>query len=215
MKTTPQQEFEILFSNYPELSICRESIFSAYLLLQTCYRNKGLIMTCGNGGSAADAEHMVGELMKGFKQKRPLAEQQQQTIRETFPEEADFFISNLQQAIPVLSLVSQLSLTSAFMNDVHPEMIYAQQVIGYGKPGDVLIGLSTSGNSANVVNACKTAKAFGIKTIAFTGSRKSALHSICDITIQVPAQEVFRIQEYHLPIYHTLCSMLEAYFFNK
>lgn len=209
MKECILKEFDSLFSNYPELSVCRESIFTAYELMSKCYHNKGLFMICGNGGSAADAEHIVGELMKGFKLKRKLRPDQQQIIRSTFPLDGEYILKNLQQAIPAISLVSQTALISAFANDLTADMVFAQQVFGYGKKGDLLIGLTTSGNSKNVVNACKVAKTIGIKTIGFTGEKGSQLSEICDVTIHVPECEVFRIQEYHLPIYHTLCAMLE------
>ncbi len=215
MNKSVLNEFELLFTNYPQLLVCKESIKTAYELMSKCYRDGGLIMTCGNGGSAADADHIVGELMKGFKLKRPLTPEQKQLIGVAFPEDETFLTSHLQQAIPAISLVSQSALATAFINDVHPEMAFAQQVWGYGKPGDVLIGLSTSGNSKNVVNACKIAKAIEMKTVGFTGEKASSLSKICDITVQVPAHQVFRIQEYHLPVYHTLCSMLEMEAFDK
>ena len=170
-------------------------------------------MVCGNGGSAADAEHIVGELMKGFKLKRPLSAEQRLLLKSAFPDDGDFFADNLQQAIPAISLVSQTSVSTAFANDINPEMVFAQLVMGYGKPDDTIIGLSTSGNSQNVVNACKVAKASGIKTIGFTGESESLLSKVCDVTIRVPAKEVYRIQELHVPVYHTLCAMLETEMF--
>jgi D-sedoheptulose 7-phosphate isomerase len=209
MNRIVRNEFDLLFTHYPSLEVCRESVDAAYQLLNNCYRNKGLIMVCGNGGSAADAEHIVGELMKGFKLRRPLTSEQRLLLKSTFPDDGDFLSENLQQAIPAISLVSQTSISTAFINDVAPEMVYAQLVMGYGKPGDALIGLSTTGNSKNVVNACKIAKALGIQTVAFTGEKESRLSEICDATIRVPAQEVYRVQEFHLPVYHTLCAMLE------
>lgn len=166
-------------------------------------------MTCGNGGSAADAAHIVGELMKGFKRKRKLTLAQRSRIEALFPEEGAKLADHLQQAIPAISLVDQNVLISAFINDVCPEMVYAQQVFGYGKKGDVLVGISTSGNSKNVVNACKIAKAVDVRTIALTGAHGGALLDLCDVIIRVPAIDTYQVQEYHLPIYHTLCSMLE------
>ena len=199
-----------LFTNYPSLKVNEESIITAFQLLHNCYRNKGLIMVCGNGGSAADAEHIVGELMKGFKQKRPLSPDQRHLLQSAFPDDAVYLSANLQQAIPAISLVSQTSISTAFSNDVSAEMVFAQLVMGYGKQGDVLIGLSTTGNSSNVVYACKVAKALDIRTVGFTGERESRLSEICDVTIRVPASEVYRVQELHQPVYHTLCAMLEA-----
>jgi D-sedoheptulose 7-phosphate isomerase len=175
MNLTVQQEFEILFEHYPALEVCRESIWAAFRSLSDCYHQKGLMMACGNGGSAADAEHIVGELMKGFKLKRPLSDEQQQRIRSAFPEHGEFLAQNLQQAIPAISLVSQTSIITAFMNDVNADMVFAQLVLGYGKPGDALISFSTSGNSRNVVNACKIAKVSGLRTVGFTGEKSSQL----------------------------------------
>jgi phosphoheptose isomerase len=182
--------------------------------MHDCYLHGGLIMTCGNGGSAADAGHIVGELMKGFKLKRRLTNEQREKIRKTFPDRGDSLADNLQQAIPAISLSDQVSLTSAFINDIAPDMVFAQQVLGYGKEGDVLIGLSTSGNSKNVVNACRIAASFGVKTIGMTGESGGEMRGICDVIIRVPTVETYRIQEYHLPIYHALCAMMEAAFFS-
>ena len=203
-------ELKNLLTHYPSLKICETSITQTFQLLKSCYRNKCLIMVCGNGGSAADAEHIVGELMKGFKLKRPISHDQRLLLQSAFPADAEYLSANLQQAIPAISLVSQTSFLTAFGNDVAHDMVFAQLVMGYGKPGDALIGLSTTGNSHNVVNACKVAKALDIRTIAFTGERESRLSEICDVTIRVPAQEVYRVQELHQPIYHALCAMLEA-----
>ena len=210
-----RKEIDSLLVRYPSLTICKENILNAFHLLSNCFHNKGLIMVCGNGGSAADADHIVGELMKSFNVKRPISQEQRLLFKDSFPDDYEYFSENLQQAIPAISLASQTSLTTAFINDVQANLVYAQMVFGYGKSGDALIGLSTSGKSKNVVNACKVAKSLGIKTIAFTGEHESRLSEICDVTIRVPAQEVFQIQEYHLPVYHTLCSMLEIEAFTK
>lgn len=210
MKEFAQVELMNLFSHYPMLSVCESDILEAFRLMRECYLANGLIMTCGNGGSASDSGHIVGELMKSFKRKRPLTEEQRTRLETSFPGEGLALSKKLQRAIPAVSLVDQVALSSAFVNDVAPEMVYAQQVLGYGKPGDVLIGISTSGNSSNVVNACKIAKAFQIKSIAFTGQEGGILSGLCEVVIRAPAREVYRIQEYHLPIYHTLCAMLEV-----
>lgn len=207
-------ELALLTAHYPELKDCTPDITSAFHVISDCYRSNGLIMTCGNGGSAADSSHIVGELMKGFKKKRALTAKQRERIEALFPREGARLADTLQRAIPAISLVDQCVLSSAFMNDVNPEMIYAQQVFGYGKEGDILIALSTSGHSPNVVNACKIAKVFGIKTIALTGREGGCLKDICDVVICAPAYEAYRIQEYHLPIYHTICSMLEVSLMN-
>ncbi len=210
MKEQVQKEWDVLLTNYPQLSGCLEDIRNAHELIKKCCSQNGIIMTCGNGGSASDAEHIVGELMKGFKLKRSLTAEQRTTLESAFPDDGTYLADNLQQGIPAISLVSQSAISSAFINDVAADMVFAQQVFGYGRSGDLLIGISTSGNSKNVLNACKTAKAFGIKTIGMTGEHGGKLCEICDVTIRVPARETFRVQEYHLPIYHALCAMIEA-----
>ena len=214
MKEQVQKEFDILLTNYPQLSGCADDIWAAYKILKNACCNGNLIMTCGNGGSAADAEHIVGELMKNFKLKRPLTTEQSDNLMLAFPDEGAYFAEHLQRGIRAMSLVSQSSLSSAFINDVAPDMVFAQQVFGYGSAGDVLLAITTSGNSTNVVNACKVARAFGIETIGMTGENGGKLLEICDVTIRVPACETFRVQEYHLPVYHALCAMLEAETFS-
>jgi D-sedoheptulose 7-phosphate isomerase len=204
-----------LIEDYPKLEGCRESIAEAYHLLHQCYANGGKVLVCGNGGSAADAEHIVGELMKGFLSKREITEAEQERLRSAFPEEYHYLSANLQRALPAISLVSQSALATAFINDVAPDMLFAQQVYGYGRAGDVLIGLSTSGNSKNVVNAVKIAKSFEIHTIGFTGENGGLLKNLCDVTITVPALQTFKVQEYHLPVYHALCVMIEREFFGE
>ena len=210
MKEEVRKELETVIRNYPELSICKDDILRAYEIMKQCYLQGGLIMTCGNGGSASDAEHIVGELMKSFKLKRGLTKEQRETLRYAFPAEGIYLADNLQQGIPAISLVSQSAISSAFINDVAADMVFAQQVFGYGNAGDVILGISTSGNSKNIINACRVAKAFGIGTIGMTGKDGGKLRQICDVTICVPTNETYRVQEYHLPVYHTLCAMIEA-----
>ena len=214
MKEQVQKELDILLTNYPELTGCLKAIQTSFGMMRNAYLRGGVIMACGNGGSASDAEHIVSELMKGFKLQRPLTGQQRDALVAGFPDDAAFLADNLQQAIPAISIVSQTSISTAFANDVAPDMVFAQQVFGYGRSGDALLGLSTSGNARNVVNACKVAKSFGIGTIGMTGQHGGKLREICDVTICVPATETFRVQEYHLPVYHTLCAMLEMDFFQ-
>jgi D-sedoheptulose 7-phosphate isomerase len=209
MKEIIEKEFESLFIRFPQLTVCRDSIWYAHELMSQCLHNNGLFMTCGNGGSAADAEHIVGELMKEFKLKRKLTADQQLVFNSALFQNGKYLSENIQPAIPAISLVSQTSLSSAYINDVAADMVFAQQVFAYGKPNDLLIGLSTSGNSKNVVYACNVAKCIGVKTIGFTGMKESMLLEVCDITIRVPACETFCVQEYHMPVYHTLCAMLE------
>ncbi|MDR0750810.1 MAG: SIS domain-containing protein [Tannerellaceae bacterium] len=210
MNEAAQKELDTLFRHYPELAACRSAIADAFSHLLACSLRKGLIMTCGNGGSAADAGHIVGELMKSFKRERPLTPGERETLRNAFPLHGDYLSAHLQRAIPALSLADQTALSSAFINDAAPDMVFAQQVFAYGKAGDVLIALSTSGNSPNVVNACRVANAFHITTIGLTGEQGGEMKNLCHVAICVPARETYRIQEYHLPVYHALCAMLEA-----
>ena len=215
MKKSVNEIFDRLFFNYPELADCKEDIINTFKTLVGCYERSGKVLICGNGGSAADSEHIVGELMKGFILKREIPLKDKEKIKAVFPEDADYLAGNLQRALPAISLVSQTSLSTAYINDIAADMVYAQQVYGYAHEGDVLIGISTSGNASNVVNAVKIAKVFGIKTIGITGKSGGILKKLCDITIRVPAEETFRIQEYHLPVYHALCAAVEQEFFGK
>lgn len=206
---------ESLIQAYPALECCRESIMEAFLCMEECYFHSGKILFCGNGGSAADCEHIVGELMKGFLQKRKIKQSDFERMKNMFPEEGEYLADHLQGALPAISLVSQSALAYAYINDVAPDMVFAQQLYGYAKTGDVLVGISTSGNSENVVNAVKVAKVLGVKTIGMTGSMGGRLQELCDITIMVPAVETYKIQEFHLPVYHALCAMLENEFFES
>ena len=202
--------FEELFDRYPDLSVCRDDIKKAYKLMRVCYENGGKVMICGNGGSAADSEHIAGELLKGFNLKRELSDADKSKF------EDKSIADNLQYGLPAISLVSQTGLMTAFMNDESPENVFAQQVYAYASnENDVLIALSTSGNSKNIVNAVITARAKGIKTVSITGMSGGKLNSLCDVTIKTPSDRTFVIQEYTLPVYHALCAMTEAYFFGK
>jgi len=215
MNEQVQKELDVLLENYPQLSSCVDDILAAYQLIKNTCLHGGIMMTCGNGGSASDAEHIVGELMKGFKLERPVISEHRVALVNAFPTEGDYLANNLQRGIPAISLVSQSSISTAYINDVVPEMVFAQQVYVYGIAGDLLLGISTSGNSMNVVNACKVARAFGIQTIAMTGEDGGLLRAVCDVTIRVPATETYRVQEYHLPIYHALCAMIEMEMFSN
>ncbi|MFU0800379.1 MAG: ROK family protein (putative glucokinase) [Xylanivirga thermophila] len=195
-----------LFERYPELMGIKDKIMDAYNILLRTYSGHGKLLVCGNGGSASDAEHIVGELMKGFYKKRPLNEDMLKLIGQ----KGEF----LQGALPAISLTGHTAFSTAFMNDVDPKMVFAQQVYGYGQKCDTFLGISTSGNSTNVVNAAKVAKALGLKVIGMTGSEGGELAHISDVLINVPGQSTADIQEYHLPVYHTLCAMLEEEFFE-
>jgi len=185
--------------------MCRQDIENALKLIIDTYKSRGKVLVCGNGGSASDSEHIVGELMKGFMLKRPVTD-------ERIPE---YLRCNLQGALSAISLPSQCAILSAFINDVEPDMMYAQLVYGYAGENDLVIGLSTSGNSKNVVNAVEVAKAVGAKTLAMTEEKESCLSEISDVTIKVPETETYKIQELHLPVYHYLCAQAESYFFES
>ena len=194
---------ENLLKRYPELSSCKEAIENARELIISTYKNGGKVLVCGNGGSAADSEHIVGELMKGFLSKRTVTD-------ERLPEHLR---QKLQGALPAISLPSQTAVLSAFINDCDPEMLYAQLVYGYARDNDLVIGLSTSGNSKNIVNALEVAKCVDAKTLAMTGEKESKLSAFCDVTIKVPETETYKIQELHLPVYHYLCAAVEKEIF--
>ena len=203
-----------LIDRYPKLLICRDDIMAAYELLEAAYSNGRKLLVCGNGGSASDSEHIVGELMKEFKLKRKVYSEQAYALKEIDPELGQVLADNLQGALPAISLTGHSSLQTAFMNDSEPELVFAQQVNGYGKPGDVILGISTSGNSKNVLYAVVNAKAKGLKVIGLTGAKENKLMKYADVCIRVPETETYKIQELHLPVYHCLCLMLEEHFFG-
>lgn len=207
-------QLDILTGRYPVLAACREDINAAFNTFAQTFAQDGKLLICGNGGSAADAEHIVGELMKGFKKKRPVSNSLTDKLIEIAPEDGKELAANLQEGLPAIALDGHFSLTTAFMNDCNPLMCFAQQVNGYGKPGDSLLAISTSGNSRNVVYAAITAKAKGLKVVGLTGERQSRLSQLADVCIRVPETETYKIQELHLPVYHALCLMLEEKFFN-
>ena len=204
-----------LLKRYPELDVCRDDMEKALELMFDTYSSDGKIMVCGNGGSCADSEHIVGELMKSFVLRREPTESDKEKFGKAFPEDAQYFISKLQRGIPAISLPSQSGVLSAYINDVSADMMYAQLVYAYAKKNDLLIGISTSGNSKNIVNAVKVAKSLGIKTLAFTGQGGGLLSELCDCTIKVPESKTYKIQELHLPVYHWLCLELEKKAFEK
>lgn len=196
---------ENLLKRYPALAPISDKISQAVDLITDSYERGGKVLVCGNGGSAADSEHIVGELMKGFMLKREVRD-------ERVPEKLR---PKLQGALPAISLPSQSAILSAFINDVDPEMMYAQLVYGYATDKDLLIGISTSGNSKNIVNAVEVAQSLGVKTVALTGQCGGILSEICDVTINVPEIETYKVQEYHLPVYHYICASVEKHFFGS
>ena len=209
-----EEQLYLLIKRYPKLEICKEDIRTAYELLETAYSNGRKLLVCGNGGSASDSEHIVGELMKEFKLKRKVYTDQAVALKEIDAELGQILADNLQGALPAISLTGHSALTTAFMNDANADLVFAQQVNGYGKPGDVFLGISTSGNSKNVLYAAVNAKAKGLKVIGLTGSKENKLMKYADVCIRVPETETYKIQELHLPVYHCLCLMLEDRFFG-
>ena len=206
---------EVLIERYPQLIECRESIQAAYDILKEAYAKDRKLLVCGNGGSASDSEHIVGELMKEFKLKREVYHDQAEAMQRIDPEMGGILAKHLQGALPAIALTGHSSLTTAFMNDSNPELIFAQQVNGYGKAGDVFLGISTSGNSRNILFAAVTAKSKGLKVIGLTGQKPNRLAQLADVCIQVTETETYKIQELHLPVYHCLCMMLEEHFFGR
>ena len=207
------RHIDLLAERYPSLESTRNDIVAAYLLLEESYKNGGKLLVAGNGGSAADAEHIVGELMKGFKlPRKPEADFAEKLVEEN-QELGSVLAENLQGALPAIALDGHPALSTAYMNDCEPLLCFAQQVNGYGKSGDVFLGISTSGNSKNVLFAATTAHAKGMKVIGLTGAKDSKLKDMGDVCIKAPQTETYMIQELHLPIYHCLCLMLEDKFF--
>lgn len=203
-----------LIKRYPCLSDCKEEIQNAAKMMIDCYTNGGKILTCGNGGSCADADHIVGELMKGFMKKRPLSKEQKDLMHSEYEDVDTALLEKLQCALPALSLCSFTALNTAFINDVDAELIYAQSLLGIGKKDDVLLCMSTSGNAKNVFYAAQTAKSLGIKVLSLTGKDGGSLRDVSDIIIKVPEIETYKVQELHLPVYHYLCAAVEEYFFK-
>ena len=203
-----------LFERYPALASIENDIITAENMMLDTYYKGGKILACGNGGSCSDANHIVGELMKGFLLKRPMTADIRAKFEAALGAEAEDFAKKLQRGIPAIALDAANALFTAYANDVDADYVYAQLVFGYAKENDMLIGISTSGNSKNVVNAMKAAKAMGIKTLGLTGARESKLSAIADCTIRVPETETFKVQEYHLPVYHYLCAIVEEKVFG-
>lgn len=213
--TCPQTGDEVLdtfFSRYPDMLACEQSLQTARAIIHDAFANGNKLMTCGNGGSAADSEHIVGELMKSFRFKRPVSDEFRKAYRKANGEDAPAW---LEGALPAISLVSQTALSTAFGNDEASVGVFAQQVLGYGQVGDVLLAISTSGNSANVVEAAKVARALGVKVISLTGANDSKLTPLSDVCVRAPRTEVFQVQELHLPVYHCLCAAAEADLFGR
>ena len=204
-----RDDLKDLVKRYPVLEKTAEEIWECYLTICDCFRKDNIFYLCGNGGSAADAEHIAGELLKGFILKRPLPPEMKEKIGD------EYIASSLQQGLRTVSLLSHPALSSAFANDVDPVLVYAQQLYVMGRGGDVLMGITTSGNAKNVLAAFKVARAKNIKTILLTGMNHGLCEEYADCVIHAPEKETYKVQEYHLPIYHTLCIMLEKTFYEK
>ena len=204
-----------LIKRYPALAECKIDIENAVDKIAKTYEIGGKLLLCGNGGSCADCEHISGELMKGFLKKRPLSEDKKREMMQNCPDIDTSVLESLQDALPAIPLTSLSALNSAFCNDVDPSLIYAQSVLALGKKGDVLIAMSTSGNSKNVFEAAKVAKALGLDVIALTGKSGGKLKGIADVCICAPETETYKIQELHLPIYHYICAEIEERFFSE
>lgn len=203
-----------LVARYPALGESLEDIAVATEIIISSFEAGGKLLVCGNGGSSSDSQHIAGELMKGFEHKRPLDNNLKQKLI-TLSERGSHLADKLQQGLPVISLSAHDALMTAVANDTDPDLIFAQQVIAYGKPEDVLLAISTSGNSANVIDAIITAKALDLKVVGMTGKAGGRMAALCNITIRVPESRTSYVQELHFPVYHAICMMIENHFFRK
>lgn len=210
-----QKHIDLLIKRYPALESIRQEIVDAYLIMEECYTHGGKLLVAGNGGSAADSEHIAGELMKRFKTPRPVSEEFAHKLQEIDPVRGKDLAKNLECSLMAIPLVAHEALTTAYINDVDGLGVFAQQLFGFGREGDVFLGISTSGNSKNVMSATVVARALGIKVIGLTGAGGGELATVADVCVKVPETETYMIQEYHLPIYHCWCLMLEDKFFGK
>lgn len=209
-----EKHIDLLISRYPKLSVIKQDIIKGYVVLEQGFANDGKLLVAGNGGSAADAEHITGELMKKFKIPRPVSSELAEKLRRIDEVRGEELAQKLECSLMTIPLTAHEALTTAYINDVDGLGTYAQQLLGYGRKGDVYLGISTSGNSKNIINAAIVAKAMGIKVVGLTGEHGGELNQIADVTVKVPEKETYMIQELHLPIYHCWCMMLEDRFFG-
>lgn len=215
MHESPRAILECLLRSYPQLETCREEIAESFRCLCAAYKADNILYVLGNGGSAADSEHIVGELMKSFRFRRPADPDVTEYLNEHYGEEGTALSGALEGALRAVSLPSMLCVSTAFMNDSQPVAVFAQLVNGLGRPKDILLAISTSGNSRNVLLACMAAQARGMCVIGLTGESGGKMNGLCDVIIRVPSRETYAIQELHLPVYHALCAMLESEFFGE
>ena len=213
MKNSTLKIIDSFIYSHENLKVCEETIKESLLILINCFKNGGKLLVCGNGGSASDSLHVAGELLKSFVLPRPIPKEDEEKIK-NISENPDYLIKNLQGSLPVISLVSEISLMTAYSNDVAADLSFAQQVYGYGAKGDVLLAISTSGNSKNVVFAAEVAKIKDLKVISLTGKSGGKLKDLSDSLLAVPESETYKVQELHLPLYHALCLALENEFFG-
>lgn len=209
------KHIELLIKRCPMLDIIKRDIIDSYLILEECYEHDGKLLIAGNGGSAADSEHIAGELMKRFKIPRPVSDEYAKKLIKIDPVNGPILAKNLEQSLMAIPLVAHEALTTAYINDVDGLGVFAQQLMGFGRKGDVFLGISTSGDSKNVLNAAIVARASGLKIIGLTGQKGGKLAEVSDVAIKVPETETYKIQELHLPVYHCLCLMLEDRFFGN
>lgn len=210
-----EKHIDLLTKRYPVLSECRRSVIDAYFLMEKCYEHDGKLLIAGNGGSAADSEHIAGELMKRFRMSRPVTPEMAKKLQEIDPVRGAGLARNLERSLMAIPLTAHEALTTAYMNDVDGLGVFAQQLFGFGRFGDAFLGISTSGNSKNVMAATVVARALGIKVIGLTGANGGELATVADVAVKVPEAETYMIQELHLPIYHCWCLMLEEKFFGE
>ena len=210
-----EKHIDLLIERYPKLKSCRNSIIDAYFIMEECYEYDGKLLIAGNGGSAADSEHIAGELMKRFKTPRPVSAEFATKLKEIDPIRGENLSQNLECGLMAIPLVAHEALSTAYINDVDGLGVFAQQLFGFGRKGDVFLGISTSGNSKNVLSATVVARALGIKIIGLTGENGGELSQVSDVAVKVPETETYMIQELHLPVYHCWCLMLEEKFFGK
>lgn len=210
-----QKHIDCLIERYPMLSSIKKEIIDAYFIMEETYQKDGKLMVAGNGGSAADSEHIAGELMKRFKTPRPVSKEFAQKLRQVDPMRGAHLADNLERSLMAIPLVAHEALTTAYINDVDGYGVFAQQLFGFGRSGDVFLGISTSGNSQNIMSATVVARALGIKVIGLTGQQGGELAEVADVCVRVPEKETYMIQELHLPIYHCWCLMLEEKFFGQ
>ncbi len=206
---------EELVTRYPQLLVVKDEIAKTVASLIKCYENGGKVLICGNGGSCSDSDHIVGELMKGFESKRRISGDLKKNLLESAGERGAYLAEKLQHALPAISLTAHSALITAVANDTDADLIFAQQVVGYGNPGDIILGISSSGNSQNVVDALITAKAKEMVVVGLTGETGGKMKNHCDILINVPGRRTAFVQELHLPVYHVLCLMVENHFFGN